>query len=71
MRGQLYCGQANSTALFCSPVVSALSSDSDNPDDPGSSPSRGKVLCPWEGLAKSIYYFICCISSNKHLGAYL
>ena len=31
------------TALFSSPVVSALGSES---DDPGSSPGRGKVFCP-------------------------
>ena len=64
MRGQLYRGHANSTALSHSPVVSALGSES---DDPGSSPGRGKALCPWDvrekkmrapllGLAKSIYY---------------
>ena len=52
MHGQLYRGQANVTALFSSPVVSALGSES--------------VLCPWDvrekkmrapllGLAKSIY----------------
>ena len=58
MRGQLYRGHANATALFSSPVVSALGSES---DDLGSSPSRGKALCPWDvrapllGLAKSIY----------------
>ena len=40
MRGQLYSGYANATALFSSPVVSALGSES---DDPGSSPRRGKV----------------------------
>ena len=62
MRGQLYRGHANATALFSSPVVSALGSES---DDPGSSPGRGKALCPWDvwekkirapllGLAKSI-----------------
>ena len=66
MRGQLYCGHANTTALSSSPVVSALSSESDNP---GSSPGRGKALCPWDvrkkkvlalllDLAKSIYYLI-------------
>ena len=38
MRGQLYRGHANAT-----PVVSALGSES---DDPGSSPGRGKALCP-------------------------
>ena len=42
MRGQLYRGHANATALFSSPVVSALGSES---DDPGSSPGRGKALC--------------------------
>ena len=41
MRGQLYCGHANATALSSSPVVSALGSES---DDPVSSP--GKALCP-------------------------
>ena len=66
MRGQLYRGHANATALSSSPVVSALGSES---DDLGSSPGRGKVLCPWDvqekkmrapllGLAKSIYYHI-------------
>ena len=39
MRGQLYRGHANATALFSSPVVSALGSES---DDPGSSPGRGR-----------------------------
>ena len=59
MRGQLYCGHANATALSSSPVVSALGSES---DDLGSSPGQGKALCPWDvwalllGLAKSIYY---------------
>ena len=45
MRGQLYRGHANATALFSSPVVSALGSEL---DDPGSSPGRGKALCPWD-----------------------
>ena len=45
MRGQLYRGHANATALFSSLVVSALGSES---DDPGSSSSRGKALCPWD-----------------------
>ena len=45
MRGQLYRGHANATALLSSPVVSALGSVS---DDPGSSPGRGKALCPWD-----------------------
>ena len=45
MRGQLYRGHANATALFSNPVVSALGSESDNP---GSSPDRGKTLCPWD-----------------------
>ena len=41
MHGQLYHGHANTTALFSSPVVSALGSES---DDPGSSPGQGKAL---------------------------
>ena len=49
MRGQLYRRHANATALFSSPVVSALGSES---DDPGSSPSRGKALCPWDVWGK-------------------
>ena len=43
MCGQLYCGHANATALFSSPVVSALGFKL---DDPGSSPRQGKALCP-------------------------
>ena len=43
MCGQLYRGQVNAMALFNSPVVSALGSESDNW---GSSPGRGKALCP-------------------------
>ena len=50
MRGQLYRGHANATALFSSPVVSALGSES---DDPGSSPCRGKALCPWDVWKKN------------------
>ena len=45
MRGQLYRGHANATALFSSPVVGALGSEW---DDPGSRPGRGKALCPWD-----------------------
>ena len=45
MRGQLYRGHSNATALFSSPVVSALGSKW---DDLGFSPGRGKVLCPWD-----------------------
>ena len=41
LRGQLYRRHANATALFSSPVVSALGSELDNP---GSSPGQGKVL---------------------------
>ena len=41
MRGQLYRGHANATALSSSPVVSALGSES---DDLGFSPGRGKAL---------------------------
>ena len=64
MCGQLYRGHANATALSCSPVVSALGSES---DDRGSSPDRArrcalemcgkKMRAPLLGLAKSIYYF--------------
>ena len=45
MNGQLYRGHANAMALSSSPVVSTLDSKSDYP---GSSPGRGKVLCPWD-----------------------
>ena len=45
MRGQLYRGHANATALSSGPVVSTLGSES---DDLGSSASRGKALCPWD-----------------------
>ena len=45
MRGQLYRGHANATALSSGPVASALGSES---DDPGSSPGRGKALYPWD-----------------------
>ena len=65
MRGQLYRGYANATALSSSPVVSVQDSES---DDLGSSPGRGKALCPWDvqekkmrapllGLAKPLYYY--------------
>ena len=43
MRGQLYRGHTNTMALSSSLMVSALSSESDNP---GSSPGQGKALCP-------------------------
>ena len=43
MRGQLCRGHADATALFSSPVVSALGSES---DDSGSCLSRGKALYP-------------------------
>ena len=49
MRGQLYHGHTNTMALYSSPVVSALGSESDNP---GSSPGRVKVLCPWNMRGK-------------------
>ena len=45
MRGQLYRGHANAMALSSSSVVSAPGCES---DDPGSSPGRGKALCPWD-----------------------
>ena len=47
MRGQLYRGHANATALSSSPVVSALGSESDDP---------GSMRAPLLGSAKSIYY---------------
>ena len=40
MHGQLYCRQANPTALFSSPVVSALGSKL---DDLGSCPGQDKL----------------------------
>ena len=46
MRGQLYRGHANTTALFSSPVYWAPSALGSQSDDPGSSPGQGKVLCP-------------------------
>ena len=51
MHGQLYHGHANATALYSSPVVSALGSES---DDPGSSPGSGKALCPWDVRGKKM-----------------
>ena len=42
MRGQLYYGHVNATALSSSPVGSALGSES---DDLGSIPGRSKALC--------------------------
>ena len=38
-RDQLYCGHIDATALFGSPVVSAMGFES---DDPGSSPDRNQ-----------------------------
>ena len=60
MHGQLYRRHINTTAVFSSPVVRALGSESDNP---GTSPGWSKVLgrvgekkmqAPLLGLAKSI-----------------
>ena len=51
MHGQLYCRHANPTALFSSPVVSALGSEL---DDPGSSPGRDK-LCGKKKNASSAF----------------
>ena len=50
MRGQLYHGHANATALFSSPVVSALGSESDNP---GSSPGRDKLFGKKKGASSA------------------
>ena len=49
MHGQLYHGHTNATALSSSPVVSALGCELDNS---GSSPGRGKALCPCDGWEK-------------------
>ena len=43
MRCQLNRGHTNATAFSSSVVVSALSSEL---DDPGPSPGQGKALCP-------------------------
>ena len=76
MHGQLYCRQANPTALFSSPVVSALGSKL---DDLGSCPGQDK-LCGKKkmqalllGLAKSIYYCrrLISVSLNWPLWLYL
>ena len=61
MRGQLYHGHTNATALSSSPVVSALGSESWLGQ--GFVPLRlagkkKKLRTPLLGLAKSIYYFI-------------
>ena len=63
MRGQLYRGHANATALFSSPVFSALSSKSGRPGFyswPGQvvvplRRARKKMRAPLLDLAKSIY----------------
>ena len=54
MRGQLYRGHVNATALSSSPVVSALGSES---YDPGSSSGWGKALFPWD-MQKNALDFI-------------
>ena len=51
MHGQLYCRQANPTALFSSPVVSALGSEL---DDLGSSPGQDK-LCGIKKNSSSVF----------------
>ena len=71
MRGQLYHGHTNTTALSSSLVVSALSSKLDNP---GSSPGvlslktcgKKKMQALLLDLAKSIYY----LTSNFKLCLY-
>ena len=60
MRRQVYREHANDTALFNSPEVSALGSESDNPvSSPGRDKLCGKkkMLAPLLGLAKYIYYY--------------
>ena len=61
MRGQLYCGHANATALSSSPVVSALGFEL---DDPGSSPRRGKALCPWDVWGKKMWALLLCLAKS-------
>ena len=64
MRGELYCRHANATALFSSPVVSALGSESDDLVLVLAGARRcaletcgkKKMQAPLLGLAKSIYY---------------
>ena len=51
IRGQQYRGHTNAMAFSSSPVVSALGSES---DDPGSTPGRGKALCPWDVREKKM-----------------
>ena len=68
MRGQLYRGRATATALFGSPVVSALGSES---DDPGSSPGRGKVLlCPWDVREKKKASSTFRLGKNLYISVY-
>ena len=57
MRGQLYRGHANATALLSSPVVSALGSESDDPGQGVETCRKRKMRAPLLGLAKSICYF--------------
>ena len=64
MHGQLYCEHTNVTALFSSPVVSALGSESNNKLVLVEArrcvleTCRGKKMqAPLLSLAKSIYYF--------------
>ena len=55
MCGQLYRGHANAMALFSSPVVSTLGSESDNPD---SSPSRARH-CALKTCRKKKKFEVC------------
>ena len=70
MRGQLYHRHTNTTALYSSLVVSALSSKLDNPgSSPGIVPLRRvgkKMQALLLDLAKSIYY----LTSNFKLCLY-
>ena len=58
MRGQLYRGHANATALFSSPVVSALGSKSDDPGQGVVLLRRvGKKKCEaWRNLYITVLY---------------
>ena len=52
MRGQLYRGHVNATALFSSPVVKALGSESDDLDVVPLRRAGKKMRAPLLGLAK-------------------
>ena len=72
MRGQLYRGHPSTAALFSSPVVSALGSESDDPvlvlagaRHCALETCGKKIRAPLLGLAKSVYYVIINFASFK------